>query len=361
LAGRKVVVDFYDSKLNAAQTTNAMIQACQNDVAAVGTSAAFMTSVTEMRNCADATGAVTGLPDIPFAAASLAEQCSDQSFPISPPQVVCATRTEHPQTFQPNVGRGYYYDKKFGNDLHGVYIFLSNAKAARDALFTSGIGQLRVVCCKSDQDVDMPGSAAQSQYTPVVQTMKDKGSNFGQGSGANQQIALRKEAVLQGLTGVKVWDCTTGCYTKNFLANGGQDIEGNYVDTLYLPFLSKAERKANPMLANFVKYTGADKVDGFGVYAWASMIAFRDAVNAAVKAHGINGVTRTTIFEALNGVHQFSADGMMGTIDLAARKTTPCHVLLKVHDGDFQRVFPTKPGTFDCAKKNVQEVKLDVY
>src|SRR5215203_3607361 len=39
LAGRKVVVDFYDSKLNANATTNAEIQACENDVAVVGTSA----------------------------------------------------------------------------------------------------------------------------------------------------------------------------------------------------------------------------------------------------------------------------------------------------------------------------------
>ncbi len=33
------------------------------------------------------------------------------------------------------------------------------------------------------------------------------------------------------------------------------------------------------MLANFVKYTGADKADGFGVYSWSAAIAFRDAVN----------------------------------------------------------------------------------
>ena len=37
LAGRKVVVDFYDSKLNPNDTTNAEIQACENDVAMVGT------------------------------------------------------------------------------------------------------------------------------------------------------------------------------------------------------------------------------------------------------------------------------------------------------------------------------------
>ena len=361
LAGRKVVVDFYDSKLNPNATTNAEISACQNDVASVGTSAVFLTSVDEMRNCKDSTGAVTGLPDIPFVSTALVQQCSDQSFPMAPPQVICSTKDQHPQTFQPNVGRGYYYKQKFGNDLHGIYIYGSDSKSARDSSFASGIGQLRVVCCKADQDVDLPGSAPQSQYTPVVQTMKTKGSNYGQATQGTQQVALRKEAALQGLTGVKVWDCTTGCYSKEFLSTGGQDVDGNFVDTLYLPFLSKAEQNANPMLKNFVKYTGADKADGFGVYAWSAMIAFRDAVNNVVKADGVNGVTRKAIFRELNNIHEFNAEGMFGTIDLAGRKTSPCHVLMQVTNGDFKRIFPSKVGTFDCAKKNVVDVKLDVY
>ena len=96
LAGRKVVVDFYDSKLNANATTNAQIEACQNDVAVVGTSAVSLASVDEMRNCKDSTGAVTGLPDIPFVSTALAQQCSDQSFPMAPPQVICSTATETP-------------------------------------------------------------------------------------------------------------------------------------------------------------------------------------------------------------------------------------------------------------------------
>ncbi len=292
---------------------------------------------------------------------ALVQQCSDQSFPMAPPQVICSTKDQHPQTFQPNVGRGYYYKQKFGNDLHGIYIYGSDSKSARDSSFASGIGQLRVVCCKADQDVDLPGSAPQSQYTPVVQTMKTKGSNYGQATQGTQQVALRKEAALQGLTGVKVWDCTTGCYSKDFLSTGGQDVDGNFVDTLYLPFLSKAEQNANPMLKNFVKYTGADKADGFGVYAWSAMIAFRDAVNNVVKADGVNGVTRKAIFRELNNIHEFNAEGMFGTIDLAGRKTSPCHVLMQVTNGDFKRIFPSKVGTFDCAKKNVVDVKLDVY
>jgi hypothetical protein len=362
LAGRTVVVDFYDSELNMNATTNAQIQACQNDVAMVGTSAAFLTSVENMRNCPDANGAITGLPDIPFVTSGLAHQCSDQSFPIATPGIICATKDEHPQTYQPNVGRGYYYKQKFGPDVHGVYEFANVSKAAHDATFVSGVGQVRIVCCKSDKDVDISGTPTQSSFTPVIQDMKNVGANYGQAADANSMVLMRKEAALQGLTGVKVWDCASSCYNEAFLRQGGQDVEGQYVDAIFLPFLSKAEQKANPMLANFVKYTGTDRVDGYGIDAWAAMIAFRDAVNYAVQHDGgVNGVTRKTIFDGLNQIHSFSAEGMIGTIDLAGRKTTPCHVLTQVKDGKFERLYPSEPGTFDCAKKNVRKVKLDLY
>ncbi len=43
VAGRKLKLDVIDSQLNPAKTRNAIITACQNDFALVGTSAAFMT------------------------------------------------------------------------------------------------------------------------------------------------------------------------------------------------------------------------------------------------------------------------------------------------------------------------------
>ena len=66
-------------------------------------------------------------------------------------------------------------------------------------------------------------------------------------------------------------------------------MENTYVDNLFLPFYDPKEAKANPMLANFVRYTGKDNVDFAGAYAWSAAIAFRDAVNATVKTHGVNG------------------------------------------------------------------------
>jgi Periplasmic binding protein len=361
LAGRKVVVDFYDSKLNPNTTTNAEISACENDVAAVGTSAVFLTSVDNMRNCKDSTGAVTGLPDIPFVSTALVQQCSDQSFPIAPPQVVCSTKDQHPQTFKANVSRGLFYNQKYGKGkLHGIYIFGSDSKSARDSSFAS-LGALRHIGINSDKDFDVSGFANQSAYTPIVQEMKTAGSNYGQATTYQGTVLLRKEATLQGLTGVKVWDCGVGCYDKQFLSSGGSDVEGEYVDTLFLPFYDKAEQKANPSTANFVKYTGADKVASFGAYAWAAGLVFRDAVNSAVKAHGVNGVTRKTIFEALNKIHKFDADGMFAPIDLAGRQASTCSVTMQVKSGKFVRVSPTKAGTFKCWPNGVITEKLDIF
>ena len=50
IAGRKLVVDVYDSKLNANETRNAFIEACEKDFALVGTTALFVTQVDDMVN-----------------------------------------------------------------------------------------------------------------------------------------------------------------------------------------------------------------------------------------------------------------------------------------------------------------------
>ena len=121
LAGRKLVVDFYDSQLNPNVVRNDEIKACSNDLAMVGSSTLLVTSVHDMRNCKDQKGTTTGIPEIPVIASALAQLCSNESFPVLPPSIRCDTKDQHPQTYVANVGRGYYFTKKYG-DLHGVYL-----------------------------------------------------------------------------------------------------------------------------------------------------------------------------------------------------------------------------------------------
>jgi Periplasmic binding protein len=362
LAGRKVVVDFIDSHLSGDEARNAIVQACEEDFAMVGTSAVLLTSIDPQTECVDQAGQVTGLPDIPFLTTEVVQQCSPITFPVSPPQLLCETKDDHPQTYQASVGRGFYYKNKYGDDLHGVYIFGKDSKSARNASFSSGLGQIRQVCCESDRDFDLSALATQTEYTPVAQQLKSDEASYAQSAGpSDSTLKLRREAKIQGVTSVKVWDCGTQCYDPAFLEEGGADVEDQYADILYLPFLDAKDRKANKMLGNFVKYTGKDNVGNLGaVYAWIAGIAFRDAVNAVVAESGNNGLTRAALLEALNNIHEFDADGMYSKVDLAGRKIGPCHVLTQIQDGKFVRVAPRKPGTFDCAPRNVVETELDL-
>jgi hypothetical protein len=129
------------------------------------------------------------------------------------------------------------------------------------------------------------------------------------------------------------------------------------VSTLFLPF---EEASANKTLANYLKYTGKDKADGFGIQAYASGLLVSEAIKQIVAANGVNGVTRKALFDQLATIKSFNAGGMIGTTNVADRETTNCYVLTQVKNGKFVRVTPTKKGTFDCDPRNRLEIKLDL-
>ncbi len=356
LAGRKVVVDFIDTKLNADETRNAIITACSQDFAIIGTSSLFVNNTDDLVGCADATGAATGLPDFPVVTTEPLHQCSPVSHPINPPTLDCTTKDDHPQTYRTGTAATNYYLKRFG-DLHGTFIYPSDLLAAKNSqvpLFTAE----QEAGIKADVDADVSARAPQSIYTPIIQQMKDAGSTYGRsGLGSNSTLALRKEAKLQGLTGVDVWDCSVQCYNTDFLTQGGSEIEDQFV---YLTFVPFDEAKTNKMLTNFLKFTGREQADGFGAQAWAAAIYFRDIVDGIVKADGPNAITRAAVLTGANNIHNFTADGMIAPTDVGKRQATTCFALLQVKSGKFVRVHPKKKGTFDCKSADTVALELDL-
>ena len=359
LAGRKVVVDFIDSHLSPSDSRNAVIQACSNDFALVGTSAVFLNDVSDVESCADQAGAVTGMPDLALVATELGQQCSFTTYAVNPSPIICSTKNDHPQTYQANVGRAFYYEAKYGKKLHGAYLLSGDLKSTEDSnrasmneMQTAGSG------IRPDLETTISAAAPQSAYTPIVLQLKQHNANYAQsGSAVNTTVLLRKEAALQGLNGPNfIWDCTLQCYDRNLLA-AGPVAEGTYVSLLFLPF---EEASSNPALANFLKYTGKDKADGFGIQAYASGLLLSQAVDQIVKAAGVNGVTRKAVFKQLSTITRFNAGGMIGTTDIADRRVSPCYVLTQVKGGKFVRVTPTKKGTFDCSPRNVSDIKIDI-
>lgn len=356
LAGRKVVVDVYDSALDASKARNSIIDACTKDLALVGTSAIFLSNVSDMIGCPDKGGAVTGIPDYPVLTTEVAHQCSTVSFPINPPLLDCATRTQSPQTYNTSNNAPAWLLSKYGKKaLHGVYVYPSDLKASRD----SWIPQFKArqdLGITSDGSFDISARAPQSAYTPIVQAMKEKGSTYAiQGGTANVMIALMKEARLQGVDTVKVWECTLQCYDDTIVA--APETEGLYVDLLFLPF---DETSSNAMLKSFVKYVGKDKANGFSAQAWAAAQLFGESVQEVVDEKGDDGLTRAALLAATRSFTAFDAGGMIGTINVAERTPSNCIAITQVKSGKFVRVFPKKKGTFSCDEGNQVAVKIDI-
>jgi ABC-type branched-subunit amino acid transport system substrate-binding protein len=362
LAGRKLVVDFYDSKLNPNEARNATIQGCGNDLALVGTAALFLSQVDDIVNCKDQAGQVTGIPDMSSVTTGVPESCSPLSFPAYGIAIDCAAVTQNPQTYYGNQGPAKWELSKHKNDLHGVTIVGNDTKdAARGGTILGLTAQHAGI--KPDQGdpvVSVSGRDPQSVFTPIVQKMKQDGSNWSLNVGAvNQGLLLRNEAALQGINPTSVlWECAS-CYGNKVVTDNAKAFEG---EVQFLGFLPFEEASVNKTVANFVKYMKqvGGTPDQFSAYSYAAVLAFADAVNAVVKTNGVNGLTRTSVINGIKGLTNFDAGGMLGERSFKDGKTTSCFMMVQFKGGKWVRQYPTKKGTFDCKASNGITIKANL-
>ncbi len=356
LAGRNLEVDFIDSHLSADDARNAIISACEQDFALVGTTALFMNNIDPMVECVDQAGNATGIPDIPEFQTEIAHQCSPVSYPVIVVGIDCSTKTDPEPRFQVRMGHIDYYKRRF-KDLHGPFILAGDLKSTVNA-FLPTVTATQKAGVKSDGEIKISGLATQAEYTPIVQQIKEDGSSYvGFGVDYVADVRMRREAALQGATGVKVWDCTLACYDARLIEEGGDDVEGQFTNVPFVPF---EEAKDNKQVARYLRAVGGiDNASAFSVQGWLSTILFRDVVNAVVEAHGEDGLTRERFLEEIAKIHDFDADGLIGPTDIGARKIAECFAVLEVKNGKWTRAFPKKKGTLSCAGR-LTSVRVDL-
>ena len=353
IGGRKLKVDFIDSKLNAAETRNAIITACDEDFAMVGTAAAFLTNVEDETRCKDKAGLATGLPDLASFVTGV-QQCSPVAYPVNPSLLDCTTKDDHPQTYYGSSGASKWYKDHIKGSPHGVYVATNDsavAQRAQDLLFEFP----KKLGMKADQHSYVSSTAPQSAYTPIVQQMKADGSNFAYAQGGDGLIALRQEAELQGVDQSSVmWLCNS-CYNQQ-LPKASEIVDGTYQGLGVLPF---EEAKYNKNLGTLVKNVGKGTLDQFAVYGFAATLLFKEAAEAAIAEHGADGLTRANLLDALSKIRKFDAGGMIGASDIGGRRFGPCSIVMQIKDQKWVRVYPKKPGTFDCNPENLLSAKVD--
>jgi len=343
VAGRKLVVDFIDSQLNANKSRNSVITACQNDFAMVGGAVLFLTSADDLLGCPDKSGAKTGLPDMPSFSAGIVESCTPVTFGLNPPQLDCSTQFATKQRYTNSVGMARWLQKKFGK-LHGAMLYPIDTKDAErggrsilDAVQKAGI--------KADQYKGISATTPQSGYTPIVAQMKADRSNYAQAIGGNPAL-LKAEAQLQGITDHVVY---IGAYTHDAATNPVMD--DTWAGVGYVPF---EEASTNAMLQDFLKLVPRAKADPYAVYGWSAVLAFAQAAKAVVAKSGVNGLTRAALLkDGVTTLTNFDAGGMFGTTDIARHQLTRCFAVVHLTGGKFVRAYPAKKGTLDCRPSNV--------
>ncbi len=328
----------------------------------MGTSALFLTQVDDIVNCLDKAGQPTGIPDLSAVTTGVPESCSPMSFPAYGTAIDCSTVTQNPQTFFANRGPAKWELSKNKGGLHGVFIVGNDTKdAARGGtILALASQQVGIKADQGDPVVAVSGRDPQSVFTPIVQKMKDDGSNYTLNvASASQALLLRNEAQLQGIDASKVlWECAS-CYGNALVTDNAEAFEG---EMQFLGFLPFEEASSNKTVANFLKYMKkvGGTADQFSAYAFAATLAFADAVKGIVKTDGVNGLTRANLIAGIKGLTDFDAGGMIGKRSFKDGKTTSCFLMVQFTKGKWVRRHPTKKGTFDCKASNAVSIEANL-
>jgi ABC-type branched-subunit amino acid transport system substrate-binding protein len=360
LACREVRLVEWDSALNPTETTNGFLEACDKALAMVGSTALFVTDTAALSSCPDGEGNPIGIADIAERAVEGAHQCSGNTFSMSSVPGACPVPGEgEPRDFRIMVG-GFQWLIDEGivtTPTTGVFLIPGDLPSTINASMPT-IRAINDLGVESAGEFAVSGRAEQATYGAFIQAMRDSGATWAY-SGSNDQTVIkwRKEAAAQGFDPDSVtWVCGVACYTPEFLAQGGSDVEGTYV---WLPFLPFDETDSNEQLAAFIDAIGEEQPASWAAAAWAAGVLLEQVVAAIVEADGPNGVTRQAVLDAVRATDAFDADGMISTMDFTTYGATPCFAMLQVRNGAFERVYPQARGELDCSADNIVEKSLN--
>ena len=155
-------------------------------------------------------------------------------------------------------------------------MFLGAPTSVRAETGTSRSGRLQTQVGVKLDGVPLDGTVPQDTFPPVIQAIQKSIEHRADREPTRCSIYLLKEAQVQGVNTVKVWDCNNACYARRSSRRAGPR-QGEY---LRIGFLPLEEAKYTPVMANF-EVLGKENADGNGEQAWALGLLLRDAVNAA--------------------------------------------------------------------------------
>lgn len=335
LASRKIRVDALPTGGTAEGYAAAVGTACGRDFAIVAGLSAFDAD-TEPLDC--------GVPDIPIEAIASTHATRDTTYAAFP-------RRAGVEAIGP-----YRFLQSATDGCCEEYVLVPESEPDRAATLAT-VAALTQIGFDPVATPDVPATATDADYDAFAEDLAASGATFAwSGLGQNSTIALRRAAVAAGVSSTTAWYCDARCYDTAFLTQGSAAVAGQNVGIETVPF---SDRRDVPALRTYLRAAARDggraSYDGLRAYVAGSL--FEGALDRVVHDHGTTGLTRAHLLDALAGIHDFTAGGLVGPTDVGGREPSGCMVVLRVEDGRFARIDPSERGNLDCSPENL--VTLD--
>ncbi|WP_244931520.1 ABC transporter substrate-binding protein [Nocardioides sp. W7] len=343
LACRQVEVKTYDSKMDPTESRNAMVSSCESAFASVGDTMLAAADSRPLAECKDQAGSETGQPQLQTLGLFANQYCNDTTYFLFGPSGDPCPAKEGKRELTGATAISDYLQAEAGGETHGMF----GVSADNVSTLATSVAVFEVMAnggMKIDRMIGAKSTDTSAEYTPRATALKDDESQFVMwGAPFPGFIQLRQEAVAQGVKSVEHWLCTA-CYDPAFVDAAGEVGPGTVVPLSHLPF---EEAEGNEELGTFTEKVKTHNL--FAALAWSDGRLFEEAVNRVVEADGVNGLTRAALLEQLDGITDFTNDGMIAKTTPSAKEATVCNVFVELtDDGKWERAFPEAEGEFHC-------------
>ncbi len=196
-------------------------------------------------------------------------------------------------------------------------------------------------------------NAIETDYAPAAKAIKDSGAEYLNFVSEGSQLALLATALRDQGYFPEVLDAGPAAYNQEFLAAGGDAIEGTYVSVTTWPFEEADESPALQVYIEWLEKARPDATpDALGVQAFSAGLLFATAAKAAG-----DDLTRESLMAELKKIHSWDGGGLHGESDPAAGEPSGCFAYFKVTGGKFVREFPDEG--FECDTSKTVDLKGD--
>lgn len=147
--------------------------------------------------------------------------------------------------------------------------------------------------------------------------------------------------------------CELGCYSENFIARGGEAVEGVYVWIPHVPFGSPNSPAEMVNYQRWLERVAPEKGwSEVGFQSWLSGRLFEESMERLMSVEESFG--RDQLLAAARTVNAFNGEGVLvGFTDPANGIPSSCFTLMVVAEGEWQQAHPEPPAEIDCDPGNL--------